>query len=431
MRNILQHRALRLVFTANVISMIGSGLNAAGVTWYILQATHSEMALGTMLMLQTIPALLMLPFTGVIIDREDRRRLVMVLDAARGLVVLTVAVLALRGMAKLWEVYLMSILVAAGFWMFWPTMNALIQELSPESELANSNSFILAGFQGGWLIAGAIVGFVYNKIGLGGVLLIDFLTYVLSFTCYLFVRRGKHVVKPHEAAIHASPVRQFFHELREGMSFLRFRPRTVLLGITWSLFIGGMLTQGIITAPLSDRILHAGAVGYGWLNFGWATGACLSAFFAPVLLQGTGHRKAIGIAMGLLGACLIALPFIGDHLRRKLPFSNMAVTAGLLTAIFVYFIMGCCRALGGVAITTGMMEAVPKHFMGRVQNTFYFAGTFLQLFSSFIVGTIAHTRSLAAGFAIVGFIYILACLSGTWPAKDKATISEPKDPVAA
>ena len=431
MRNILQHRPLRLIFTANMISMIGSGLNAAGVTWYILQATHSEMALGTMLMLQTIPALLMLPFTGVIIDREDRRRLVMVLDAARGLVVLTVAVLALRGMAKLWEVYLMSILVAAGFWMFWPTMNALIQELTPESELASSNSFILAGFQGGWLIAGAIVGFVYNQIGLGGVLLIDFLTYVLSFTCYLFVRRGRHVVKPHQPAVHDSPFRQFFHELREGISFLRFRPRTVLLGVTWALFIGGMLTQGIITAPLSDRILHAGAVGYGWLNFGWATGACLCAFLTPALLQSIGYRKAVGITMGLLGACLVALPFIGDHLRHRLPFSNVTVTVGLVTAVCVYFIMGCCRALGGVAITTGLMESVPKHFMGRVQNTFYFAGTFLQLFSSFIVGTVAHTRSLAAGFAIVGFIYILACFAGTWPAKDKTPVSEPTSPVAA
>jgi hypothetical protein len=65
MRNIMQNRALRLIFTANLISMIGSGLNSAGVTWYILQATHSEMALGTMLMLQTIPALLLLPFSGV------------------------------------------------------------------------------------------------------------------------------------------------------------------------------------------------------------------------------------------------------------------------------------------------------------------------------------------------------------------------------
>src|SRR5947209_12659270 len=112
MRNIMQSRALRLIFTANVISMVGSGLNAAAVTWYVLQATHSEMALGTLLMLQTIPALLMLPFTGVVIDREDRRRLVMVLDACRGAVIPIVAILAYNGMAKLWEVYLMSILVA-------------------------------------------------------------------------------------------------------------------------------------------------------------------------------------------------------------------------------------------------------------------------------------------------------------------------------
>src|SRR5260370_982582 len=86
MRNILQHRGLRLIFAANVVSMIGSGMNSAGVTWFVLQATHSEMALGTLLMLQTIPALLMLPFTGVVIDREDRRHLVMTLDAARAVV---------------------------------------------------------------------------------------------------------------------------------------------------------------------------------------------------------------------------------------------------------------------------------------------------------------------------------------------------------
>ena len=94
MRDLLKHRGMRLVLTANMVSMIGSGMNSAAVTWYVLQATHSETALGTLLMLQTIPALLMLPFSGVVIDREDRRRLVMVLDASRGLVVLAVALLA-------------------------------------------------------------------------------------------------------------------------------------------------------------------------------------------------------------------------------------------------------------------------------------------------------------------------------------------------
>src|SRR4030081_1920314 len=106
MRSILQKRSLRFVFAANVISRLGSGMNSAAVAWTILQTTHSEMALGTFAVLQTIPAMLMLPFTGVIIDREDRRRLVMMLDAFRAIIILAVALLAFAGKVKVWEVYL-------------------------------------------------------------------------------------------------------------------------------------------------------------------------------------------------------------------------------------------------------------------------------------------------------------------------------------
>jgi MFS family permease len=417
---------MRFIFAANLISMIGSGMNSAGVTWFVLQKTHSEMALGTLLMLQTIPALLMLPFTGVVIDREDRRRLLMILDAVRGLVILAVAILAYRGVATLWEVYLMAVLVAAGFWMFWPTVTALIQELTPDSQFVHSNSFLLAGVQGGWLVAGAIVGFVYNKIGLAGVLFIDSASYVLSFACYLMVRKGRHTVAlATEGIEHESAVAKFMHELREGISYIRLRPRLVLTGAAWALFIGGMLTQGVITAPFSDRILKAGAVGYGWLNAGWAVGACLSAIYTPALIRGTGHRRAVGISMALLGASLISLPFLGTHLHGLVHLSaSLSVGLALLVAVMVYCLMGCCRALGGVAITSTMMELVPKHFMGRVQNTFYFLGTTLQLVFSFTVGTVAHTRSLAAGFAIVGGIYLMACLAGSWPVKESGPAEE-------
>lgn len=420
MRNILQHRGMRLIFAANLISMVGSGMNSAGVTWFLLQKTHSEMALGTLLMLQTIPAMVMLPFTGVVIDREDRRRLLMVLDAVRGLVILCVAVLAYRGVATLWEVYLMSIIVAAGFWMFWPTINALIQELTPDSHFVHSNSFLLAGVQGGWLLAGALVGFVYNKIGLSGVLFIDFASYVLSFTCYLFVRKGRHTVAvADETIVHESAVAKFVHELNEGIGYIKVRPGLLLLGTAWALFMAGMLTQGVITAPLSDRILKSGAVGYGWLNAGWAIGAFMGAIYTPRLLRNSGHRRAIGISMALLALSLISLPFLGAHIRGVLEISApLKISIALAVCVAVYCLMGCCRALGGVAITSTMMDLVPKHFMGRVQNTFYFLGTLLQLAFSFIVGTVSHTRGLAEGFAVVGGIYVLACFTGSWPASD-------------
>src|SRR5437868_10092964 len=165
MRASFGNRPLRFVFAANLISMVGSGMNSAAVAWYILQATHSEVALGTFAVLQTLPAMLMLPFTGVVIDREDRRRLVMWLDSVRALIILTVPILAFRHRVQVWQLYLMNTVVAAGFWMFWPSITALIQELTPESQFVQSYTYLLAGLQGGFLIAGELVGCIYDYIG--------------------------------------------------------------------------------------------------------------------------------------------------------------------------------------------------------------------------------------------------------------------------
>src|SRR5579885_1078709 len=127
MRDILKQRGMRFVFLANLVSMMGSGMNGAALNWTILQRTHSELSLSLLVVLQTIPVLILLPFSGVIIDREDRRHLVLWLDAARGVVVFTVALLALLHRAKMWELYGMNILISIGFWLFWPTVNALVQ----------------------------------------------------------------------------------------------------------------------------------------------------------------------------------------------------------------------------------------------------------------------------------------------------------------
>jgi MFS family permease len=404
-RSIFQKKALRFVFGANVISMLGSGMNAAAVAWYILQATHSEVALGTFAVLQTIPAMLMLPFTGVLIDREDRRRLVMWLDALRGLIILTVAILAFQHRVHLWQLYLMNTLVAAGFWMFWPTITALIQELTPGEEFVHANTFLLAGIQGGWLIAGAIVGFVYNHIGLGGVLLIDCSTYVVSFLCYFGVRKGRHVV-PRPAELHAdlvaaeSALDRFVRELREGLQFLRVRPNLMLLGLTWALFLGAMMTAVVVTAPLSDQVFHAGAVGYGWFNGGWGTGAFLSALIAPQIIAALGARRSVAVSMGLLALCMTCVPF----------------APVLALAVLVYAVMGWARGINSIAMNTSLMEQVPPHFMGRVQNTFYFVGTSLQIVLALLVGAVAQAN-LVAGFSIIGMVYAVGMVSAIWPVK--------------
>src|SRR5256886_10719651 len=166
-----------------------------------------------------------------------------------------------------------------------------------------------------------------------------------------------------------------------------------------------MMTGGVVTAPLSDRIFHAGAVGYGWLNAGWGVGAFLSALYAPQVIARLGARRSIAISMALLAVCMTTSPF----------------SRVLAIAVLLYGLMGSARGISGVAMNTGLMEQVPSHFMGRVQNTFYFAGTLLQVVLALLVGTVAYKFSLAAGFAIIGLVYVLAFISASWPAGTAAT----------
>ena len=221
----------------------------------------------------------------------------------------------------------MSVIVAAGFWMFWPTITALVQELTPDSHFVHSNSFLLAGVQGGWLVAGAVVGFVYNKIGLArrAVYRLCQLRALIHLLSVRAQRQAHGSAWPQKPSVHESAVARFVHELKEGIAYIKLRPRLLLLGIAWALFIGGMLTQGVITAPFSDRILKSGAVGYGWLNAGWAIGAFMSA-----ILHSGPHTRHRDIAAPwefpwrCWGFRLISLPFLGSRIHGALSVSDFA-----------------------------------------------------------------------------------------------------------
>ncbi|HUI82898.1 MAG TPA: MFS transporter [Candidatus Binatia bacterium] len=400
MREMWQHRGMRLIFTANLISMIGSGMNSAAVIWYILQATHSEVSLGALIALQTLPSMLLLPFTGVIIDREDRRRLMMWLDAARAVIIATVAVLVFTHHVRLWHVYLMNILVAIGFWMFFPTVNALIQELTPDDRMLDSNSLLLAALQGGWLMAGAVVGFVYNHVGLGGVLMIDCASYAVSIACVFHVRRGRVTVSRPEPAV-AGIASRYLHELVEGYGYIHENRRVLLIGAAWALFVAAMMTQGVLSAPLSERILHGGAVGYGWLNAGWAVGAFVSVFYAAGFIRRHGANRSVTLTMGIIAASLFLLP----------------VSRWLALAVPIYFMMGSSRGVGGIALSSEMMQLVPRHFMGRVQNAFSFLASALQICTALLVGEAAHRQGLIYGFWMVGAMYLGAALAAWLPVR--------------
>ncbi len=121
-----------------------------------------------------------------------------------------------------------------------------------------------------------------------------------------------------------SQLQRFWREMREGLHFLRDHRAVVLLGVSWALFLGAMMTGVVVTPSLSERVFHAGAVGYGWLNAGWGTGAFLSALYAPQAIALLGGRRAVAFSMALLSVCVVCAP----------------ISKFLVLAMALYFVMG-------------------------------------------------------------------------------------------
>ncbi len=199
-------------------------------------------------------------------------------------------------------------------------------------------------------------------------------------------------------------IARYLHELGEGYRYVRDNRPVLWIGIAWALFVAAMMTQGVLSAPLSERILHGGAVGYGWLNAGWAVGAFVSVFYASTFIRRHGAHRSATLTMAIIAVALFALP----------------VSRWLAVAVPIYFIMGSSRGTGGIALSSEMMQLVPRHFMGRVQNAFSFVASAMQICTSLLAGEAAHRDGLTYGFWIVGAMYLGAALAAWLPVRGKA-----------
>ena len=172
-----------------------------------------------------------------------------------------------------------------------------------------------------------------------------------------------------------------------------------------------MMTGVVVTAPLSDRVFHAGATGYGWLNGGWGVGAFLSALYAPALIARVGARCSIALSMLLLTLSMALSPF-------------SPVAGGGGTALWADGI-GARRQRRGHeyqpdgAGASAVYGTRAEHFLflRDVSAGGAWAG----------VGWIASRISLAAGFGVIAAVYAVAFGSACWPVRAQKAVAAVAD----
>jgi MFS family permease len=238
-----------LVWLGQLVSLLATGMTQFALTIWVFEKTNSATALGLMQVFFITPFLIISPLAGALVDRHDRKLMMMVSDLGAGLATVTILILQAAGRLEVWHLYATAIVAGLGNAFQWPAYSAAITTLVPKAHYGRANGMMSLLEAGPAVFAPLLAGALLPLIGLTGIMTIDVITFMLAIGVLLIV----NVPPPArtEAGRQATSG-GLLHEAAFGFHYIFQRPS--LLGLQL-VFFGGNLAAGIIFTVLAPMIL--------------------------------------------------------------------------------------------------------------------------------------------------------------------------------
>ncbi len=389
------NRNLFFLWMGQVISQAGDSVYEIGLLWLMLEISGSRAATGLVAMSGYLPTLLVGMFGGALADRFDRRRLMLIADAARGALVLFIPLLYyLDGLSGL-LLGVFTFVLATFNTVFNPARDAIIVSLVPKEKLLQANSLIQTSWQFALLIGPALAGLLIPVVGIVHLFNADALTFFLSF--YLISRivlaRQTGGSVPSRAKFKDVLVRSF-SDVREGLAYARRDKRVwVLLMITAidNLFIMG---PAIVGAPIFVRdILHETADKYAFTQIAYAVGMLTGTIVLN--LVGKKFRNSHILLWGIILDGLTYFPLL--YVKT---FWGMFITLAVHSLVIPMII---------IPRPTLIQKIIPAEMQGRIFSMISVAVVGFTAISMGLTGIAAEIIPINQLYAVIA---VLAAVSG-------------------
>jgi MFS family permease len=266
----LRVRNYRLFAGGQVVSLTGTWMQTIAQDWLVLQLTHnSGTALGIVTALQFSPTIFLALYGGVLADRFDKRRLLIGVQAAQGLLALGMGVLVLSGAVQLWHVYVLALLLGVARSFDVPTRQAFVTELVGPDLLPNAVALNSATFNSARILGPAIGGLVIAWVDVGPAFLLNGVSFVAVIAALWRMDPAELFRGPR--AVRARG------QVREGLRYVWGRPD--LMMVVFLMAVVGTLGMNFnLTLPLLARAeFGVGAASFGLLSTAFAVGALCGA----------------------------------------------------------------------------------------------------------------------------------------------------------
>lgn len=374
----LRYRNYRLFYCGQGISLIGTWMQMVALSWLMHRLTGSAEMLGKVAFVNRIPTGLVAPFAGVLVDRLDRRRLVMLCQALAMVQALVLAALTLAGRIEVWQVFWLSGGLGIVTALEIPARQAFFVELIEErDDLGNAIALNSSLFNSARLVGPAIAGAFIAAWGEG-------VCFLLNGVSYLAVLAGLAMIRvPPKEPVASLP--GVFQTLREGFLYaLGFSPILTLLLFALLVGLCGM-PYTVIMPTFADDVLHSGSSGYGLLLSGGGIGALVGAIFLAQrsTVRGLGPiivYAALAYAAGAtfaswtsqLSLAVAVMPLIGGGLTIMMASLNTILQSicdddkrGRIMSLYVLFSMGSFPVGSLIAGTMADRYGVPLTLRGQ------------------------------------------------------------------
>ena len=384
----LRHRNFRLFFSGQSISLIGTWMTRIATAWLVYRLTHSALLLGTVSFVGQIPTFLLAPFAGVLVDRIDRRQVLIWTQALAMVQSLALAGLTLSHRVNIHEVLILSAFQGLINAFDMPGRQAfMVKMVEDRADLSNAIAINSSMVNMARLVGPSLAGIVIAATNEGWCFLIDGVSYIAVIVSLLLMK------------VHAAEVKRattsMVQQLREGWTYVsNFVPvRSILLLFAIVSLMG--MPYMVLMPIFAAQVLHGGPHTLGFLMGSAGIGALVSALTLVLRKSVRGLLKMIPIAAAVFGVGLILFGLS----------SNFWLSMLLLLAV------GFGMMQGLTASNTIIQTLVSEEMRGRVMSYYTAAFVGMAPFGSLLAGSLAHwigaprTVMLTGSCCIAGAIW--------------------------
>jgi DHA3 family macrolide efflux protein-like MFS transporter len=314
--------AFGIVWLGQVISFVGSGMSSFALGVWVYQKTGSVTQFALTSLFIVLPRVVLGPLAGALVDRWDRRHVMILSDAGGGLSILALGLLSLVGRMEIWHIYLA--IFAGGIFdtLRWPAMTAATTQLVPREHLGRANGMLQIVSAGTMLISPLVAGPLMGSLGLQGVLLSDFSTFLFGILALMFIR----IPRPETTAEGRAGRGSLLHESAYGWKYIMARSGLVALLVFLALANFLMEMSVVLFTPMIlsfastaalGLVMSLGGIGYMVGSVVMSIWGCpkrrIQAVMVSMLLMGVfmtliGLRPSLPLIMVSVPLCMFFLP---------------------------------------------------------------------------------------------------------------------------